>query len=307
MDHAHLKPSLIVGIFLTIGAYFFFAISSTCVRELKSISSMEIIFFQSFIPLLCLLLFSRKGLNILSPVSIPAHLVRDLFGIASFFAYFQAIKYIDLIDATVLSYTAPFYIPMIWSIWAKEKINKEVWWVILLGFIGILFILKPGTSIFKISSFLGITSGIFSSLSLTAIGILNRKKESMSNIMFYFFFISTIISMPFTFFSWSSPSLTQWLLLLSIGITNFFAQIFLTKAYSHGTASYLSPLSYTIVVFTSFFSWIIFNKPPGLLSFAGMIFIIVGGSLTYILKKKPANLSEVFEVEGKKPWWKFWN
>lgn len=301
------KSTLLFGIFLTLASYFFFAISSTIVRELNAIPTMEIIFFQGFIPLICFFVFTPPAtLSQLKPVSWQGHLVRDVFGIASFFAYFQAIKYIDLVDATVLSYTAPFYIPFIWSIWAKEKINHEVWWAVFLGFVGILFILKPGSSIFQFSSFLGIISGIFSSLSLTAISFLNKKKESVNNVLFYYFLMSTLVALPFLFFSSVFPSFTQWLLLFGIGITNYLAQIFLTKAYQHGTASYLSPLSYSIVIFTAFFSWMFFNKTPGYLSLVGIIFIIVGGTLTFILKKKPETLIETLEVKKERPWWKFW-
>lgn len=300
------KPSLFFGILLTLGAYFLFALSSICVRELNSLPTIEIIFFQGFLPLICLLLFEKPTLAQLKPLSWQGHLVRDIFGFASFFTYFQAIKYIDLVDATVLAYTAPFYIPFIWRIWAKEKINHEVWWAIFLGFIGVLLILKPGSSIFKFSAFLGIISGVFSSLSLSAISILNKKKESVNNILFYFFLLSSLLSFPFMFHYFVLPSFTGWLLILAIGVTNYYAQILLTKAYQHGTASYLSPLSYTIVIFTAFFSWMLFNKTPGLISLIGIIFIIVGGTMTYLLKKKPENISEAFEAEKIKPWWKFW-
>ncbi len=301
---AHIKSSLLLGIFLTLGAYFFFALSSILVKELHSLPTMEIIFFQGFIPLILFLILNKTSFKQLKPISWKAHLVRDLGGIASFFAYFEAIKYIDLVDATVLSYTAPFYIPFVWRIWAKEKINHEIWWAIFLGFIGILIILKPGTSIFKFSSFLGIISGIFSSLSLSAISVLHKKKETVNNILFYYFLLSALAALPFMY-SWAHPSLKEWFFLLGIGLTSYFAQIFLTSAYKHGTASYLSPLSYSIVVFTALFSWIFFNKVPGFFSLIGIILIIVGGTLTYLLKKKPANLPEVFEAEEKRKW-KFW-
>lgn len=137
-------PSFSFGIFLTLVTYLLFATCSTFVRILgKNFPTIEIVFFQALIPLICLIpMLLKNGISHLKPIAITPHLIRDINGVLGYFAYFFAIKYIGLVDATVLTYSAPFYIPIIWSIWTKEKVQKEVWWTILLGFIGIIFILK---------------------------------------------------------------------------------------------------------------------------------------------------------------------
>lgn len=300
------------GIILTLLAYFIFSCTSAFVRIMgKDFPTIQIIFFQSIIPLLCLLprIFSQK-IALLKPVAILPHIIRDLGGVGSFFTYFLAIKYLGLIDATVLSYTGPFYIPIIWSLWTKEKFSPKIWWAIMLGFIGVLCILRPGSSIFCFSCYLGIISGIFSAFALVAIGILNRKKEVLTNILVYNFLVATLISLPFTIISWKNPTSLQWTLLLAIGFLTFIAQIVLTEGYKHGAASYLSPMTYSIVIYTSFISWLFFASPPSWLTMLGITCIIIGGTLSFILGKKPETISEVFKANNivkKKPWWRFWN
>ena len=299
------KSNLFLGINLTLIAYLFFASSSAFVKLLPNIPTIEIVFFQTFIPLICLIpFFFTNGFN-LKTKSFGTHLIRDISGIASYFCYFLAIKHISLIDATVLTYTAPFFIPIIWSIWMKEQVQKSIWWAISLGFIGILFILKPGTEIFHIGSIIGILAGIISAIALTSIGILNVKKEHLTTTLFYYFFIGSICLIPFLIPYWVSPSLLSLLILIGVGVTNFFGQMLLTKAFTYGTASFLSPLSYSIVIYTAIISWILFKAPPGWLSFVGITIIIFGGTLTFILKREPVNISEVFEKNQKK-WWQKW-
>lgn len=295
------KKSIFLGIILTIIAYIFFSASSAFVKMVAhDIPTIEVVFFQTFVPLIMIIpLILKNNIKSLKPKSISAHFVRDVMGIASYFCYFYAIKYIGLVDATVLTYTAPFYIPIIWSLWTKDKIKKEIWWSICLGFIGILIILKPGTEIFHMASFIGILAGILSALALTSIGVLNVRKESLTNTLFYYFLVSSVIAFPFMWFDWINPTTYQLYLLMAIGVTNFFGQILLTKAYTYGTASFLSPLSYTIVIFTAFISWIFFKNPPGWISLLGILFIVIGGTLTVILKKKPKNIQEVFEEDNK--------
>lgn len=308
MKNSAENSSLAYGIILTLFAYVFFALCSTCVKIIgKDLPTIEIIFFQSIIPFICLLpkVFSHK-ISYLKPVAILPHFLRDISGIASFFTYFWAIKYLGLIDATVLSYTGPFYVPFFWSIWTKEKFSKDIWWAITLGFIGVVIILKPKTGIFNYFSFIGILSGMLSALSLTAIGMLNRKKEVLTVTLFYNFLVASLISLPLGIIYWKNPTLTQWFLLLGIGFFTFIAQILLTKGYKHGAAAYLSPLSYSIVIYTTFISSIFLKEQFNWVSFIGIACVIIGGTVTYVLKKRPKNISEVFEkappLEKKHKW-----
>lgn len=303
--------SLGYGIILTLLAYASFATCSALVRGInQGLPTIEIIFFQSTICLLFLLpsLYYKKGLAKLKPVAIFPHLIRDISGASSYFFYFLAIKYLGLIDATVLSYTAPFYIPFFWKIWAKEPIPKEIFWAISLGFLGIILILKPGASIFSLYSWIGIFSGMLSALALTGVSMLHKKKERVENVLFYMFLTSTAISTPLVIISWKNPDFTQLFLLLGIGFFTFVGQILLTKAYKYGSASYLSPISYSAIIYTSFISYLFFNTPPGWINFIGSICVIAGGTLTYLLEKKPKNLAEALEANPfpRKPWWKFW-
>ncbi len=83
--------------------------------------------------------------------------------------------------------------------------------------------------------------------------------------------------------------------LISIGILMAFGQLLLTTAYMHGTAPFLSPISYSMIIFTGIISSLFFKKMPGLLSFIGTILIIIGGSISYIIKVKPTRFIEIFE------------
>lgn len=304
------SKSLGYGIILTLLAYLLFAGASALVRLFeKGFPTIEIVFFQSLIPFLFFvpIVFSNK-ISELKPIAIYPHLLRDLAGLASYFTYFLSIKYLGLIDATVLSYTAPFYIPFIWNVWTKEKIPKEIWWAIGLGFIGIVLILKPGTSIFNSLSFIGILSGLLCALALTSISILNRKKERTRNTIFYNFLLSTTISLPFCVLFWKTPTLIEWLLLLGVGFFTLIGQILLTEAYKYGAASFLSPISYSIIIYTATISWIFFSILPDWLSLIGMLCVIIGGTLTFILTSKPKKLRDIFVADNrypKKKWWKF--
>lgn len=279
--------SLIYGILTTLAAYFFFAVSGILVKTFPaSFPTIEIVFFQNFISFIALLFILKiKNVEFFKTSFWGTHLIRDLSGLVSYFLYFLAIKKIGIVDATVLSYTAPFYIPFICHFWLKEKLFRQIWWVVILGFIGMSFILKPQIAS-DLKYLIGIAAGIATAIAIVAIGVLNKKEEPLQRTLFYFFLISALVVLPFTIAVWQTPTHLQMLSLLGIGSSIFIGQCFLTSALDHGHTSILAPLCYSIVVFAMILNWLFFQKVPDLFSFLGSMIIILGGTLTFIFKKK---------------------
>lgn len=121
------EPNLSFGIMLTIGAYLCFATAAAIVRILDvKIPTMQILFMQSVISLLFITpIFLKKRLYHFKKELLGLQMIRSLSGMGSFFCYFLAIKQMNLVDATVLTYTAPFYTPIIWMLFTKEKKTEK--------------------------------------------------------------------------------------------------------------------------------------------------------------------------------------
>lgn len=298
MAYEQTPTRLGLGIFTCVVAYLFFITASSIVWNFQGrFPTIQIIFLQNCISFLCILpLALRKGVSRLKTDEFPIHLVRDVFGVFSYYLYFLAIRFLNLVDATTLNYTAPFFVPLIWWIWMRERISFHVWWSIIIGFIGVAVILNPSTQIFQLGFLFGLFAGIASGVAFCAIRVLNLKKEPMSRTLFYYFLIGIFLSGPFAWVYWIQPTSNEWLQVLGVGLATAIGQILLTIAYRYGTASYLSPLGYSTVIYAAFISWLIFDKPLGFRSLIGTALIILGGTLTYVLKKKPESLAETFEV-----------
>jgi drug/metabolite transporter (DMT)-like permease len=291
-----------LGIAITIIACLFFAIASSMVYNFRGrFPTIQIIFIQNIVSLICILpLALRKGFKRLKTNELPMHFMRDTMGVGSYFLYFLAIRSLNLVDATTLNYTTPFFIPLIWLIWQKEKIQAAVWWSIIIGFIGVAIILNPSKNIFELGFLYGIFSGILSAIAITALRLLNVKKEPMSRTLFYYFSLGTILSFPFAWAVWVQPIEKEWLLAIGIGGATAIGQILLTIAYRYGTASFLSPLAYITVIYNALILYFAFDQELGWRSLVGSALIIIGGTMTYIFKKQPATVLETFEHPDQK-------
>lgn len=298
MNLEQTPPRLGKGIAICLIANVFFVIASSLVWNFQGrFSTIQIIFIQNVVSLICILPIAiRKGYYRLKTDFFPTHLMRDICGVLSYYLYFVAIRYLNLVDATTLNYTAPFFVPLIWWIWMKEKVGAHVWWSILVGFLGVAVILNPTRQIFQLGFLFGLFAGIFSAIALVSLRILNLKKEPMARTLFYYFLIGSILSFPFALVYWVPPTPEQWIQATTIGVATAAGQILLTIAYRFGTASFLSPLGYSTIIYAGLVSWILFDNPPHLRSLLGTVLIILGGTMSYLLKKKPESVAQAFET-----------
>lgn len=287
-----------LGIVICLVAFLFFVTASSLVSQFQGrFSTIQIIFIQNAVSFLTILPFCfRNGFASLKTDLYWDHFIRDLSGVASYFLYFLAIRYIDFVDATTLSYTAPFFVPLIWRFWKKEKVGRHVWWAIIVGFIGVGVILKPTKTLIDPGFFSGIAAGFASAIAFCALRILNLKKEPMTRTLFYYFLFGTLVSFPFAWKSWVAPIEMEWLQTIGIGVATAIGQVLLTIAYRYGTASHLSPLGYSTVVYAGIIGWVFLGQDMELREWIGVALIIAGGIATYVLKKKPATFAETFET-----------
>jgi len=290
------------GIIITLVASLFFAAASALVYNFRGrFPTIQIIFIQNIVSFLFILpLALRKGWLRLKTDQMPVHFLRDAMGVGSYFLYFLAIRSLNLVDATTLNYTTPFFIPFIWLLWQKEKIQPAVWWSIIVGFIGVAIILNPSKDIFQLGFLYGLSAGIASAIALAALRVLNIKKEPMSRTLFYYFSLGTLFSLPFAWAVWEPPINEEWILAIGIGAATAIGQILLTIAYRYGTASFLSPLGYITVIYNTLITYFIFNQDLGWQSLVGSALIIIGGTMTYIFKKQPVTVLETFEHPDQK-------
>ena len=108
--------------------------------------------------------------------------------------------------------------PFVLFIWMRIKVRKDLWWSITIGFIGVIFILRPKESGFAdIGTLLALSSGMLAAFTLLAVREL-AQTEPNTRILFYYFLVMTLATLPFALASWMPLSLKQWLILLMIGV-----------------------------------------------------------------------------------------
>ena len=280
-----------------VASAFFFAGMGVAVKAAaQTLPNSMVVFFRSAGGLLFLLPWvARLGFRNLGTRHLPEHLVRSLAGLAAMYCFFYTIAHMPLADAVLLNYSLPLFLPFIGNLWLGEAIPAGLWPGLILGFLGIVLILKPGLDLFNPVALVGVAAAVLAAVAQTGIRRLTHT-EPTTRIVLYFSVVSTVVSGIPLLHSWKRPDPAMWGVLVALGLLATFGQLFLTKAYAQAPAAQVGPFIYTAVVFAAAFDAFIWGKWPDALSMGGSILVCAAGILTLRrIAPPPSALAELVE------------
>jgi len=274
------------ALLMAVSALLFASMAAMVSLAARELANAPIVFFRHFIMLVFLLPWLvRQGRRALQTDDLGGHLVRGLAGVAAVACYFYAIARLRLADAVLLNQSIPLFIPLVERAWLGERIPSRLWGVLLLGFAGLLLILRPGSGVFEPAALVGLGSAVLASIAQVGIRRLTRT-EPVTRIVFYFGLVASVVALPPAAYWWTSPSAKTWAILLLMGIFATVGQFTLTRAYVHAPAAHVGPFLYAGPVFAGLLDWLIWGRLPDALFVAGAVVVIASATLALRLRSE---------------------
>lgn len=272
----------LAGALFVLGASFMFAMLGALVKTVSPFLNNEmVVFFRN----LFALLFILPWISLSRPRGgfrtgcFQLHLLRSAAGLGAMYCFFYAIAHLQLSEAFLLSATSPLFIPLIAYVWMREPVTRNVRGAVIIGFVGIVLILKPGFGIFQPEMFVALTAGVLVAMAMVTIRRMSAMEPAL-RIVFYFTVISTLISAVPLAWSWESTQPGIWWVLILIGLLAVIGQFLLTQGYSLAPAAQVGPLTYGSVVFATINGWLFWGEALDLMTWAGAILICIAGIIT---------------------------
>ncbi len=212
----------------------------------------------------------------------------ELFG-ALFFV--SAIALTPLSSATSILMATPLMVTIGAAVFFGEKVGWRRWTAVIVGFCGVLLILRPGFDSFMPASLLAVISTLF----LAVRDLVTRAMRfeiSTTTVSMYAFFacgISGFIAMPF-YSTMVTPSSIEIMYFASgtfVGVLGYYAIVLATRK---GDVSVISPFRYSRLVFAMILAIIILSERPDSLTLSGAVIIVLSGVYTFIRENKLSNL-----------------
>jgi drug/metabolite transporter (DMT)-like permease len=261
-----------------VAASFLFSAMSVFVKlSARELPNAMVVFFRTSLGLVLLSAWVFGAAKVsLRTERLREHVVRAVVGMAAMYCFFYGIAHLGLAEALLLNYSLPLFVPLIERAWLKEPIPRGIWPALLVGFVGLALILKPGMGMLRPAALVGLLGALLGASAQVGVRGLTRT-EPVFRIVFYFSALSTLIAAPAAVLSWRTPSASLVLVLLALGASAAIAQLFMTRAYGSAPAARVGPFIYTSVLFAAGFDWLVFDQLPDGLSLAGAALVASAG------------------------------
>ena len=270
------------GMLWIIVATFFFSLMGSCVKlGATHFSSIELVFYRSFISLLFLLIYIVASRKEIKTPHLRKQIDRGVVGFLSLAFFFYAIAHLNLGSAMTLNYTSPIFLGFFLPFISHQKIKKSIFLCTIIGFIGALLILDPhGEWQSWFAGLVGLVSGIGAALAYIHVIQLGKLNEPDWRTVFYFTLVSTIASgLWIGFTHYQKLTLNDIWILIPLGLSATIAQIAMTRAYRLGNTLTIGALSYLTIVFSSLISLMYFNETMRMEDIIGALMIILSGAI----------------------------
>jgi drug/metabolite transporter (DMT)-like permease len=284
----HRPENLGLAAALTTAAFFCVALVGALAKVSGQYTSTGVLLlFQNLICFLFVLPVAlRGGWSSLRTGKIGLHLLRATMGTGCWYALFFAITQIPLSNATLLTYSAPLWMPLIAWVVTRQGVSRLTWIGAGIGFAGVVLVLQPQARMFSIGELSALAGALLLAVAMMSVRWLGATEPTI-RVLFYYFLLSTVMSVPIAVFDWHPFSSQAWGWLIALGIALLLSQILIVVAYRYAPAEKVGPFIYSVIVFTALIDWIIWDHPPSLYSYLGMA-LVIGGGLVAIRAKRDA-------------------
>lgn len=209
------------------------------------------------------------------------HFWRSLAGSIALLMNFYVVLHLPLATASTLQNTSAIFLGLLSIIILRQKPSLMAWLSLILGFIGVVILLKPTTGGDTFAMLIGLASGAISGYAYLQVRELSLLGEPAWRIVFYFSLLSTLTSGVLAlYFGFSPVTLSNLPYIISIGATALLGQLLLTYAYQVGQKFVVATLSYLGVVFAIVFGAWLFGERLDALSLVGIGVIVASGIIS---------------------------
>ncbi len=211
--------------------------------------------------------FSTKNLKI--------HILRSALNLPAMLLGFAALAMLPLEKMTAIHFIVPIIVTILAVIFLKEKIYLYRSIALVMGFLGMLIILRPG--IIDIS--IGIYMALISSLIWSVVIILTKKvskDDSAITILSHQYVYMSLFSFPLVIYFWDQPSLKTIILILCAAMSGTILHIALNHAYKLVDVTMTQPYSFLGLVVSSIIGYFVFFDKPDFYTWLGASVIFCG-------------------------------
>ena len=231
----------------------------------------------TFHALLFLVIFSRIGIKRQIVTTRPwLQLGRSVLLLTATICFFTAVRHLTLAEAISINFVSPllvtaFSIPLL-----GEHVGVRRWLAIMVGFVGVLIIVRPGLGVMHWAAILPLGTAVCYALYQILTRIAARTEDTQTS-LFWTSAVGVIVTSAVVPFMWTAPSPFAWALMIGTGLFFGFGHLLLIKGFEVAPASMLAPFIYTQLIWVTIIGYLVFGNFPDRFTLLGGSVVIASG------------------------------
>jgi len=275
----------ILGSLWMLSSCIFYAVAASLVREVgDTYTAFQMTMIRSFVAVVVLapVYLSEGGKLIFIPKRFFMHFLTGVFTYLGIIFWFFATASMPIADFFALQFVTPLLTMVFAVIFLAEKTDVRSWIAALVGFAGVLVILRPGIIEISFAAMAALISAVFYASDNTVIKSLS-KGVSATMIVFYAHLLMIPISIPMAIITWKQPTLYDFGVIVVLCLCLTMAYLSVTKAISLTVARVVQPVNFMRMPIAAIFGWVLFNEFPDIWTWFGAIIIFC--ATTYAVRR----------------------
>jgi len=206
---------------------------------------------------------------------LPMHLARNLVHFAGQYCWFLALALIPIAQVIAIEFTLPLWTAVLAATFLGEKLDASRIGAVVLGLCGIFLIMGPGVGSFSPGQAVALAAAMLLGSAIIITKSLTRTDSALT-IIFYMFFIQTVIGLPAAISVWQWPPQHLWPWVLVVGVAGTLSHFCLAKAISLADATVVVPMDFLRVPFSALAGWLLYDEGVNIWLALGSALILAG-------------------------------
>jgi drug/metabolite transporter (DMT)-like permease len=286
------------GIALILLSTTFLSVSDVTAKYLSaSLPSIEIAWLRFLVFALIMVpaMIPGSPLFAMRTSRLGLQLMRGATLLGSSLLFITGLRYLPIAEASATGFVAPLFVTALSIVFLSEKVGVRRWLATATGLVGVLIILRPGSSAFHAAAFFPIVSALAWAATLIMTRMMSGREHAITIMTYSSIAGVTILSILVPFF-WVTPSWHVVMLGVLIGLASTAGQWIVVLAFRYADASVLAPFSYSQLVWVSTLGFMVFGEVPDAWTIVGAAFIV--GSGLYTAHRERVRRSQLLAMEG---------
>ena len=262
-----------------------FSVMNALIRILaEDLEPLQIAFLRNFFALAFMLPWLlHKGTAGLKTERFGLHLWRAGLGLVAMICWFYSIALLPLAEAVALNFTVPLFATVGAALVLGEVVRMRRWSATLIGFLGVLVIVRPGFAEVEWAMALPILAAVVMASATLVVKSLSDTEDPNAIVLFMNLLLTPLSLVP-ALFVWRWPDWSHLPLLLGLGALAALSHIWLTRAYTKSDASGVMPYDYVRLPFVAVIAYFAFGELPDVWTWVGGA--VIAGAAIYIARRE---------------------